>query len=91
MITRTLIAAVVGIALAGGSVADASAKVVAQTGSKSVVTKTVGGKQLRTVAVKHRALISHRAMTKRVKTVKFVGGKRIVVSHFVKRIALKHV
>ena len=88
MITRSLIAAVVGIALIGGTIADASAKIVVQTGTKTAVTQTIGGKQTRKVAVRHRTHVSHRAMTKRAK---LASGKRIVVSHISKRVMPRHV
>ena len=91
MFTHKLIAVTLGLALVGGSVADASAKVATKTASKTVATHTMGGRSLRTSAARHRIHVSHRAVTKRVKIAKHVGGKRLVVSHLNKRITPKHV
>ncbi len=91
MITRTLIAALVGISIVGGALSEASAAVANQSGTKTVAAQTIGGKQIRTVAAKHRMHVSHRTSIKRLKIAKRVGGKRLVVSHVVKKTNPKHV
>ena len=109
MISRKLIAALVGLSLAGGMIADASAATPAtiqtkpaavQTATKVAPKVAVNAKHVRRLALKrHGVRLTRHAVkrmkvaktTKTIKTAKIVNGRKLRLSHSIKRSSSKRV